>query len=32
MKKYKIKSALLALTLMGTIVFCDSEYKDETQV
>lgn len=30
MKNIKIKSALLALTLMGTIVSCDSEYKDET--
>jgi hypothetical protein len=29
MKKYKYKSALLALTLIGTIVSCD-EYKDET--
>ncbi|MFT5964604.1 MAG: putative surface protein with fasciclin (FAS1) repeats [Flavobacterium sp.] len=30
MKNIKIKSALLALILMGTIVSCDSEYKDET--
>jgi uncharacterized surface protein with fasciclin (FAS1) repeats len=31
MKKYKYKSALLALTLIGTIVSCDTEYKDETK-
>jgi uncharacterized surface protein with fasciclin (FAS1) repeats len=30
MKKHKYKSALLALTLIGTIVSCDTEYKDET--
>jgi hypothetical protein len=29
--KHKYKSAL-ALTLIGTIVSCDTEYKDETQV
>jgi hypothetical protein len=32
MKKHKYKSALLALTLIGTIVSCDTEYKDETPV
>ncbi|WP_016988165.1 fasciclin domain-containing protein [Flavobacterium sp. ACAM 123] len=30
MKNINIKSALLALTLIGTIVSCDTEYKDET--
>jgi uncharacterized surface protein with fasciclin (FAS1) repeats len=30
MKKLNIKSALLALTLMGTLVSCDTEYNDET--
>jgi uncharacterized surface protein with fasciclin (FAS1) repeats len=30
MKNITIKSALLALTLIGTIVSCDTEYKDET--
>lgn len=30
MKNINIKSALIALTLMGTIVSCDSDYKDET--
>jgi uncharacterized surface protein with fasciclin (FAS1) repeats len=30
MKNINIKSALLALALIGTIVSCDTEYKDET--
>lgn len=30
MKNINIKSVLLALTLIGTIVSCDSDYKDET--
>ncbi|MCG9791577.1 fasciclin domain-containing protein [Flavobacterium algicola] len=30
MKNINIKSALLALTLMGTLVSCDSDFKDET--
>ncbi|MGA9637651.1 fasciclin domain-containing protein [Flavobacterium sp.] len=30
MKNINIKNALLALTLMGTLVSCDTEYKNET--
>ncbi|AWG20418.1 fasciclin [Flavobacterium faecale] len=30
MKNFNIKSAVLALTLMGTLVSCDTDYKDET--
>jgi hypothetical protein len=32
MKKHKYKSALLALTLIGTIVSCDTEYKGNSSI